>query len=41
MCFTGNFALSMMLEPALLARVLLDSAANPSTPPFVARRLRG
>ena len=28
MCFTGNFALSMMLEPAMLARVL----AQPSLP---------
>jgi hypothetical protein len=30
MCFTGNFALSMMLEPAMLAPVL----AQPSLPLF-------
>ena len=32
MCFTGNFALSMMLEPAMLAPVL----SQPSLPMFQA-----
>jgi len=35
MCFTGNFALSMMLEPAMLAPVL----AQPSLPLFQPRGL--
>ena len=34
MCFTGNFALSMMLEPAMLAPVL----SQPSLPMFQTRR---
>jgi hypothetical protein len=34
MCFTGNFALSMMLEPAVLAPVL----CQPSMPLEAARR---
>ncbi|MEP6505672.1 MAG: dienelactone hydrolase family protein [Betaproteobacteria bacterium] len=47
MCFTGNFALAMMLEPAVLAPVLcqpsmpLEDPAAIETPPADLARVRG
>lgn len=46
MCFTGNFALSMMLEPSMLAPVLsqptlpMDDPASIESPPYEVRAVR-